>query len=88
MYTQFLQLLYVDSLKFDQVNVPRKRPAICYWSSEKIRFREECEQEEGKFGLGEFNKNEEVEEESEEEDSEDTKNYSVEVNLYYVCIHI
>lgn len=87
----------MDSLKFDQVNVPRKRPAICYWSSEKIRFREECEQEEGNFGLGEFNKNEEVEEESEEEcsegdndeeDSEDTKNYSVEVNLYYCCIHI
>jgi hypothetical protein len=50
-----LQLLYVDGVKFDRMDIPRTRPAICYWSSEMIRVREDYEMMEGGFGLGQVN---------------------------------
>ncbi|CAH1452431.1 unnamed protein product [Lactuca virosa] len=40
-------LMYVDSFKFDHLQVTRKRPIIFYWTSEKIRFlEEECQESE------------------------------------------
>ncbi|KAL4564718.1 hypothetical protein LXL04_028786 [Taraxacum kok-saghyz] len=51
----YLALLYVDGLRFERMDVPRTRPAICFWSSEMIRVREDYEMIDGGFGLGEVN---------------------------------
>ncbi|CAH1413383.1 unnamed protein product [Lactuca virosa] len=48
-------LLYVDTFKFDHLQVTRKRPTIFYWSSEKITFLEDILQESGGFGCGHVN---------------------------------
>ncbi|CAI9277748.1 unnamed protein product [Lactuca saligna] len=50
-----VQLFYADNIQSEALTVTRKRPTICYWSSEKIRYREAFEQEKGRFGLGEIN---------------------------------
>ncbi|CAI9271385.1 unnamed protein product [Lactuca saligna] len=50
-----LSLFYADNIHSEALTVTRKRPTICYWSLEKIRYREAFEQEKGKFGLGEIN---------------------------------
>lgn len=50
-----LQLLYVDSAKFEVIQTERKRPVICHWTKEKLKMRETYEKEElGNFGTGEF----------------------------------
>ena len=69
----FLQLLYVDRVKFDLLQVQRTRPTISYWTSEMIRLREDFEQEEGGFGLREVNGPyvEEVENVSDDDESVD-----------------
>ncbi|KAL4573357.1 hypothetical protein LXL04_020160 [Taraxacum kok-saghyz] len=46
---------YLAVLKFDRMDIPRTRPAICYWSSEMIRVREDYEMMEEGFGLGKVN---------------------------------
>ncbi|CAH1413177.1 unnamed protein product [Lactuca virosa] len=51
----YLMLLYVDTFKFDHLQVTRKRPTIFYWTSEKIRFLEDILQESGGFGCGHVN---------------------------------
>ncbi|CAI9269216.1 unnamed protein product [Lactuca saligna] len=51
----YLMLLYVDTFKFDHLQVTRKRPTIFYWTSEKIRFLEDILQETGGFGCGHVN---------------------------------
>ncbi|KAL4557187.1 hypothetical protein LXL04_035359 [Taraxacum kok-saghyz] len=51
----YLALLYVDGVKFDRMDIPRTRPAICHWSSKMIRVREDYEMMEGCFGLGQVN---------------------------------
>ncbi|CAI9285147.1 unnamed protein product [Lactuca saligna] len=51
----FLVLFYADNIHSEALTVTHKRPTICYWSSEKIRYREAFEQEKGQFGLGEIN---------------------------------
>nr|KAJ0204525.1 hypothetical protein LSAT_V11C500235780 [Lactuca sativa] len=48
-------LFYANNIQSEALTVTRKRPTICYWSSEKIRYREAFEQEKGRFGLGEIN---------------------------------
>ena len=63
----------MDSIKSEALNVIRRRPAICYWSTEKVKFRETFEKEEiGKFGSGEINEPfvEELMERGEETDDE------------------
>ncbi|CAH1445053.1 unnamed protein product [Lactuca virosa] len=65
--------------------VTRKRPTICYWSSEKIRYRETFEQEIGRFGIGELNEefvNEEVEGDTNMEDSDCDKEEDDFVEVY------
>nr|KAJ0194691.1 hypothetical protein LSAT_V11C700342620 [Lactuca sativa] len=64
----FLVLFYADHIHSEALTVTRKRPTICYWSSEKIRYGEAFEQEKGKFGLGEIN--EEFVDEQDEGDSD------------------
>ncbi|KAL4579419.1 hypothetical protein LXL04_015565 [Taraxacum kok-saghyz] len=54
-HAAYLALLYVDGLRFERMDVPRTRPAICFWSSEMIRVREDYEMLDGGFGLGEVN---------------------------------
>jgi hypothetical protein len=90
-----LQLLYCDRLKFDVLEIKRKCPTICYWTSEKVRYREYFEQEEiGEFGLGDLNdkvfEQGKVESDSDESDSDDSdgdgdedvdKHKSIEVNF-------
>ncbi|KAL4589589.1 hypothetical protein LXL04_002497 [Taraxacum kok-saghyz] len=51
----YLALLYVDEVKFDRMDIPRTRLAICQWSFEMIRVREDYEMMEGGFGLGQVN---------------------------------
>nr|KAJ0204095.1 hypothetical protein LSAT_V11C500252360 [Lactuca sativa] len=46
---------YADNIQSEALTVTHKRPTICYWSVEKIRYREAFEQEKGRFGLGEIN---------------------------------
>ncbi|CAH1435810.1 unnamed protein product [Lactuca virosa] len=61
----FLVLFYANNIHSEALTVTRKRPTICYWSSEKIRYRETFEQEKGRFRLGELNEefvNEQVKE--------------------------
>nr|KAJ0213480.1 hypothetical protein LSAT_V11C400189490 [Lactuca sativa] len=50
-----LKLFYDDKIHLQALTVTRKRPTICYWSLEKIMYRETFEQEIGRFGLGELN---------------------------------
>ncbi|CAI9275529.1 unnamed protein product [Lactuca saligna] len=50
-----VQLFYANNIQSEALTVTRKRPTICYCSSEKIRYREAFEQEKGRFGLGEIN---------------------------------
>nr|KAJ0189792.1 hypothetical protein LSAT_V11C800443450 [Lactuca sativa] len=47
----FLVLFYADNIHSEVLPVTRKRPTICYWSSEKIRYRETFEQEKGDTNL-------------------------------------
>nr|KAJ0214366.1 hypothetical protein LSAT_V11C400171430 [Lactuca sativa] len=51
----YLMLLYVDTFKFDHLQITRKRPTIFYWTSEKIMFLEDILQESGGFGCGNVN---------------------------------
>ncbi|CAH1416372.1 unnamed protein product [Lactuca virosa] len=51
----YLMLLYVNTFKFDHLQVTRKRPTVFYWTSEKIRFLEDILQESGGFGCGHVN---------------------------------
>ncbi|CAH1417926.1 unnamed protein product [Lactuca virosa] len=70
------QLFYADNIRSEALTVTRKRPTICYWSFEKIRYRETFEQEKGRFGLGELNEefvNEQDEGETNLEDSDSDK---------------
>ncbi|CAI9278032.1 unnamed protein product [Lactuca saligna] len=48
-------LLYVETFKFDHLQVTRKRPTIFYWTSEKIRFHVDILQASGGFGCGHVN---------------------------------
>ncbi|CAI9302721.1 unnamed protein product [Lactuca saligna] len=79
----FLVLFYADNIHSEALTVTRKRPTICYWISEKIRYRETFEQEKCKFGLGELNEefvNEQDEGDTylEESDSDKDEDHSVE----------
>lgn len=47
-----MQLLYVDSIKWDIPRVIRQRPVIRLWSFEMLRLRLETEIEAGGLGLG------------------------------------
>ncbi|CAI9302649.1 unnamed protein product [Lactuca saligna] len=51
----FLVLFYADNIHSAALTVTHKCPTICYWSLEKIRYREAFEQEKGKIRLGEIN---------------------------------
>ncbi|CAH1438404.1 unnamed protein product [Lactuca virosa] len=51
----YLVLLYLDSIDSDELKVERTRPFICYWSSEKIKYRENLEMTIGRFGFGDTN---------------------------------
>lgn len=50
-----MQLLYLDSIDSDELKVERTRPVICYWNSEKIKYRENLEMTIGRFGFGDIN---------------------------------
>ncbi|CAH1446722.1 unnamed protein product [Lactuca virosa] len=50
-----LLLLYLDNIDSDELKVERTRPVICYWSSEKIKYRENLEMTIGRFGFGDIN---------------------------------
>lgn len=63
----YFQLLYVDGLRFERMDVPRTRPAICFWCSEMIRVREDYEMIDGGFGLGEVNAELDIDDEKSEE---------------------
>ncbi|CAH1417180.1 unnamed protein product [Lactuca virosa] len=81
----FLVLFYADNIHSEALIVTRKRPTICYWSSEKIRYRETFEQEEGRFGLGELNEefvNEQDEGDTDLEDSDSHKDEYHSVKAY------
>ncbi|CAH1436583.1 unnamed protein product [Lactuca virosa] len=81
----FLVLFYADNIHSEALTVTRKRPTICYWSSEKIRYRETFEQEKGRFGLGELNEefvNEQDEGETDLEDSDSDKDEDHSVEAY------
>ncbi|CAH1412521.1 unnamed protein product [Lactuca virosa] len=72
----FLVLFYADNIHSEDLTITCKRPTICYWSSEKIRYRETFEQEEGRFGLEELNEefvNEQDEGDTDLEDSDSDK---------------
>ncbi|CAH1450347.1 unnamed protein product [Lactuca virosa] len=80
-----LKLFYADNIHSEDLTVTRKCPTICYWSLEKIRYRETFEQEECRFGLGELNEefvNEQDEGDTDLEDSDSDKDedHSVEGN--------
>ena len=86
-----MQLFYADNIHSEALTVTRKRPTICYWSSEKIRYRETFEQEKGRFGLGELNEefvNEQDEGDTDLEDSDSDKDedHSVEVISFNMLI--
>ncbi|CAH1442914.1 unnamed protein product [Lactuca virosa] len=81
----FLVLFYADNIHSEALTVTRKRPTICYWSSEKIRYRETFEQEKGRFGLGELNEefvNEQDEGDTDLEDSDSDKDEDHSVEAY------
>nr|KAJ0216431.1 hypothetical protein LSAT_V11C300139820 [Lactuca sativa] len=61
----FLVLFYVDNIHSKALMVTHKRLTICYWSSEKIRYRETFEQEEDQ---GDTDLEDEDEDEVEHED--------------------
>ena len=48
--------MYVDKVKSTCIEVERTRPAICYWTTDKMKVREtyECEVL-GAFGTGDIN---------------------------------
>ncbi|CAH1446475.1 unnamed protein product [Lactuca virosa] len=74
-------LFYAYNIRSEALTVTRKCPTICYWSSEKIRYRETFEQEEGRFGLGELNGefvNEQDQGDTDLEDEVEDKDDSVE----------
>nr|KAJ0207451.1 hypothetical protein LSAT_V11C500239110 [Lactuca sativa] len=78
----FLVLFYADNIRSEALMVTRKRPTICYWSSEKIKYRETFEQEKGRFGLGELNeefvnKQDEGETDLKDSDSDKDEDHSV-----------
>ncbi|CAH1454488.1 unnamed protein product [Lactuca virosa] len=78
-------LFYTDNIRSEALTLTRKRPTICYWSSEKIRYRETFEQEKGRFGLGELNEefvNEQDEGETDLEDSDSDKDEDHFVEAY------
>ncbi|CAH1427702.1 unnamed protein product [Lactuca virosa] len=79
----FLVLFYADNIHSEALTVTRKRPTICYWSSEKIRNRERFEQEKCRFGLGELyeefvNEQDEGDTNLEDSDSDKDEDHSVE----------
>ncbi|KAI3785406.1 hypothetical protein L1987_44524 [Smallanthus sonchifolius] len=49
-----LTLLYVDRVNCPSENVERKMPPIQFWTMNALRSREECEINNGGFGLGEL----------------------------------
>ncbi|CAI9260749.1 unnamed protein product [Lactuca saligna] len=78
-------LFYADNIHSEALTVTRKRPTICYWSSEKIRYRETFEQEKGRFGDGELNEefvNEQNEGDTDLEDSDSDKDEDHSVEAY------
>nr|KAJ0210348.1 hypothetical protein LSAT_V11C400183790 [Lactuca sativa] len=81
----FLVLFYADNIHSEALTVTRKCPTICYWSSEKIRYRETFEQEKGRFGVGELNEefvNEQNEGDTDLEDSDSNKDEDHSVEAY------
>lgn len=87
----YVQLFYADNIHSEALTVTRKRPTICYWSSEKIRYRETFEQEKGRFGVGELNEefvNEQNEGDTdlEDNDSDKDEDHSVEVISFNMLI--
>ncbi|CAI9285377.1 unnamed protein product [Lactuca saligna] len=81
----FLVLFYADNIHSEALTVTRKRPTICYWSSEKIRYRETLEQEKGRFAVGELNEkfvNEQNEGDTDLEDSDPDKDEDHSVEAY------
>ncbi|CAH1436285.1 unnamed protein product [Lactuca virosa] len=81
----FLVLFYADKIHSETLTVTCKRPTICYWSSEKIRYRDTFEQEKCRFGLGELNEefvNEQYEGDTNLEDSDSDKNEDDSVEAY------
>lgn len=49
-----MQLLYLDNVNCNGFPMPRRRPAACTWTTEKMRQREHIEENSGGFGLGEM----------------------------------
>nr|KAJ0214177.1 hypothetical protein LSAT_V11C400224810 [Lactuca sativa] len=87
----FLVLFYVDNIHSEALTVTCKRPTICYWSSEKIRYREAFEQEKCKFGLGEINKefvDEKDEGDTDLEDNDYDKDKDHSVNVISLNMHM
>nr|KAJ0211047.1 hypothetical protein LSAT_V11C400167070 [Lactuca sativa] len=85
----FLVLFYADNIHLEALTVTRKCPTICYWSSEKIRYRETIEQEKGRFGVGELNEefvNEQNEGDTDLEDSDSDKDEDHSVEAYELKI--
>ncbi|CAI9294481.1 unnamed protein product [Lactuca saligna] len=84
-YQQHRLLFYADNIHSEALTVTRKRPTICYWSSEKIRYRETFEQEKGRFGVGELNEefvNEQNEGDTDLGDSDSDKDEDHSVEAY------
>nr|KAJ0216721.1 hypothetical protein LSAT_V11C300121420 [Lactuca sativa] len=82
---RMIQLFYADNIHSEALTVTRKRPTICYWSSEKIRYRETFEQEKGRFRVGELNEefvNEQNEGDTDLEDSDSDKDEDHSVEAY------
>nr|KAJ0187203.1 hypothetical protein LSAT_V11C900500300 [Lactuca sativa] len=78
-------LFYADNIYSEALTVARKLPTICYWSSEKIRYRETFEQEKGRFGVGELNEefvNEQNEGDTDLEDNDSDKDEDHSVEAY------
>ncbi|CAH1445586.1 unnamed protein product [Lactuca virosa] len=78
-------LFYADNIHSEALTVTCKCLTICYWSSEKIRYRETFEQEECRFGLGELNEefvNEQDEGDTDLEDSDSDKDEEQFVEAY------
>ncbi|CAH1427166.1 unnamed protein product [Lactuca virosa] len=81
----FLVLFYANNIHLEALTVAHKCPTICYWSSEKIRYRETFEQEKCRFGLGELNEefvNEKDEGDTDLEDSDSDKDEDDSVEAY------
>jgi len=66
--------------------VKRKRPVICHWTTEKVKYRAQYEEKTiGAFGLGELNEPYEGEDDAEESDNDESEDEDMteEVNFTY-----